>query len=125
MYSNLATEMISPSWTTLNASFADAASPLKLIDLSDDNMYSFPKSTGDDARDALGVFRYVVLTCNKPDGFAALYAELDLIEPPKTEPFLEFRNDRGLVLDGVSVPNVRLYVPEPFIASPNFHIEDI
>jgi hypothetical protein len=54
-----------------------------------------------------------------------MYTEIFLLEPPVVDSILERRPTGGLVLDGVAVPTTKLYVPEAFIATPNFHIDDL
>lgn len=54
-----------------------------------------------------------------------MYTENFIIEPPVTDALIKGRPKGGLVLEGVSVPTTKLYVPEAFIATPNFHIDDL
>ena len=92
----------------------------------DQDIYDLPQIQENPSHTTLGAFRYTTLTCSKPELIDSIYIELDLIDPPKVEPFLENTiRMGGPVLEGVSMPNVKLYVPEAFIATPNFYIEDI
>jgi hypothetical protein len=70
--------------------------------------------------------RWLGLTCYRSvDTLEDAYNEAFILTPPLRDPLLERRPTRGLVLDGVSVPTTKLYVPEAFIATPNFHIDDL